>query len=228
MAFHCWRCVRLVAVGASLLLVACDQRAVVVDFAQPFPTQTPELSVFPARHRAVYTAADSTTSLCIGPRAVWRQQLRSIMLSRRQLDSLPQPLRADSTYRENGRLHYLRLMGRDSVRATWLESDTLFTLAGPDAGRLRRFRGCYYLNTPNEAGDGWWVQRLAIADRTLVWQTLGQDTLRLLALDPASVQNHRAKGVSSFRLVPAPGPQTRRVSRYAGLWETADEFARRR
>ena len=213
--------------GAGLLLAACDG-GVVVDFAAPFPAARADMPAFPARHQAVYTAADSTTSLCVGPRAVWQQELRHEMRSRRQLDSLPHRLSADSTYQESsGRRHYLRLVGADSVRDSWLECDTVFTLLGTNPGRLRRFQGQYYLSSPDETGN-WWVQRLEIAGPQLVWQTLGQDTLRLRALDAATVQRRREKNYTAFHLTPAPGPQMRRVGRYAGLWTTAGEFVRRR
>ena len=209
-----------------MLLAACEN-TVVVDFAEPFPRQAADMQVFPTQHRGVYTAVDSITSLCIGPTAVWQQELRRMMLSRHQIDSLHRRLTADSTYQDDqSRLHYLRLVSRDSVRDSWLECDTIFTLTGPDAGRLRRFQGRYYLNSP-EINGSWWVQRLKISGRQAVRQTLGQDTLRLLVLDTATVQRRRDKNISYFHLAPPPGPQTRRVSRYAGLWETAGEFVRR-
>ena len=211
----------------NLFITACDG-GVEVEFAQPFPTQGADMAVFPARHRAVYTATDSSKSLCIGATSVWRQELHSLMFSRHQLDSLHHRLMADSTYEENGGLHYLRLMSRDSVRDSGLWNDTIFNLAGNAAGKLRQFQGRYYLNTPDESGTKWFVQRLEVSGHHLIWQTLGADTLRLLALDTATVRHHREKGVSYYRLTPAPGPQTRRVDHYAGLWETAGDYVRRR
>ena len=213
--------------GAGLLLTACDEGPE-IRFAQPFPAQVADLAAFPARHRAVYTAPDSSKSICVGRTAVWQQELVSVMMSRRQLDSLHQHLRADSTYEAEGHLHYLRLIGQDSVRDSWLGIDTVFTLSGPNAGKLRRFQGRYYLNTPDDETDKWRVQRLEIDGRYLSWQTLGNDTLHLLALDPATVRYHRENGrLTSLQLTPAPGAQTRRVGRYAGLWETRGEYRRR-
>ena len=72
------------------------------------------------------------------------------------------------------------------------------------------------------------MQRLEITGRQLLWQTLGQDTLRLRALDAATVRRQPRFGAATFRLAPAAGQQMRRVGSYAGLWETADEFVRRR
>ena len=83
------------------------------------------------------------------------------------------------------------------------------------------------VNTPETDAGEWQVQRLTITGRRLLWQTLGQDTLRLLALDAATVRRQPRSGAATFRLAPAAGQQTRRVGSYAGLWETADEFARR-
>lgn len=224
-ASYLLRMVCLAALG--LMLTACED-GWVIDFAQPFPMQAADMAAFPARHRAVYTATDSGKSLCIGRTAVWRQELQKMMLGRRQLDSLHHRLSADSAYQdEHGRHHYLRLVGKDSVRDSWLWCDTIFTLAGPNAGRLRRFQGRYYLNIPDESAGQWLVQRLEISDPNLTWQTLGNDTTRLLALDPAMVRYHRNLGVSYFQLAPAPGPQTRHVGRYAGLWETQGEYKRR-
>ena len=183
---------------------------------------------FPVRHLGVYTAADSSTSLCIGPTAVWQQELRQWKLSRHRLDSLPCHFATDSTYQDAlGRLHHLHLVGTDSLRDTWLEQDTIFNLAGSRAGHLRKFQGRYYLNTPETDAGEWQVQRLTITGRRLLWQTLGQDTLRLLALDAATVRRQLRSGAATFRLAPAAGQQTRRVGSYAGLWETADEFTRR-
>lgn len=216
-------------VGVGLCLTACDE-GLEVRFEQPFPAQVADMAEFPGRHRAVYTAADSTRSLCVGRTAVWRQDLQTTMRSRQQLDSLHRPLRADTTYAEpDGTLHYLKLVGRDSVRDSYLRTDTLFTLAGPEAGRLRGYQGRYYLNTPNvDDHDKWNVQRLEIDGRRLRWESFTTDTLRLLVLDPATVRYHREHGrLTSFRLTPEPGAQTRRVGRYAGLWETKGEFNRR-
>ena len=216
------------AMGAGLLLTACDG-GVVVDFAAPFPAKGKAVQVFPARHRGVYTAVDSSKSLCVGPTAVWRQELEHQTRTRHQLDSLHLPLSADSTYREgNGRLHYLRLMGNGKVRDSWLRCDTIFSLVGADAGQLRRLQGRYYLSTCYRDEGTWQVQRLDISGRSLTWETLGQDTLRLKALDPASVRRKADKGVVYFHLTPEPGRQTRRIGRYDGLWQLVRTYQRRR
>lgn len=214
--------------AATLLLTSCDD-GLEIRFSQPFPAQLADLVAFPARHRAVYTASDSSKSLCIGRTAVWRQELQQVTLSRHQADSMAHHrLRADTTYEQDGHLHYVRLMGRDSVRDSWLWTDTVFTLMGTEPGRLRRFQGRYYLNTPDETGGKWTVQRLDIDGPRLSWQALGTDTLRLLALDPGTIHFQRENGrLTSIQLTPASGAQTRRVGRYAGLWVTKEEYRRR-
>lgn len=214
--------------AAALLLTACNDGAVVVDFVQPFPVQVANLVVFPARLQAEYVALDGRSSLSIGPRAVWQQQPRSWTMARQAFNSLPRRLPADSLYRdEDGLRHHLQLVGPDSVRDSWVACDTVFTLMGAHGGRLRRLQGRYYLNTPDPSTGIWQVQRLAIDGAKLTWQTFGTDTLRLRALDPTTVHYHRDKHVLYCELTPAPGSPTRRVGHYAGLWETAGEFARR-
>ncbi|HEX8503782.1 MAG TPA: hypothetical protein VF630_00315 [Hymenobacter sp.] len=184
---------------------------------------------FPTQQQGVYTAADTTQSLCVGRTAVWRQERLSMMLSRQQFDSLGMRLRSDSTYRsEEGDLHYLQLIDKDSVRDSWAWRDTIFSLTGTKAGLLRRFQGRYYLNTPNEPAESWHVQRLKIEGRQLVWQRLGQDTLRLRALSAAAVLRRQEQGVPPFQLKPDAGQQSRQVSHFDGLWKTLAEFTRRR
>jgi hypothetical protein len=226
---------------AGLSLTACDgekigmmERSYAVGFAQPFPEQAQDKAKFPARFQGIYNAADSRYALCIGPTAVWTRKQRREMYHAtwQQLDSLRLFLSVDdgdSTYQDlNGNRHHLRIVGRDSVRDSWQRLDTIFSLAGPTTGRLRRFQGRYYLSTRPQNADYWQVQRLEISGPHLVWQSLGQDTLRLRALDTASVHVGRADGFSLFRVQPAAGQQMRRVGDYAGLWETEGEFERRR
>ena len=209
---------------AGWLLAACDD-GLEVRFAEPFPAQAADLPAFPTRHQAVYTAADSTSSLCIGRTAVWQQELHRLTFVR---DSVHRGLRADTTYTENGQLHYLKLLEGGLVRDSWLAIDTVFSLRVPEAGKLRRFQGRYYLNQPATDADNWLVQRLEIDGQHLNWQKFSTDTLRLLTLDPVTVRYHRQHGaLTSLLLTPPSGAQTRRVGRYAGLWDTIEEYVRR-
>ncbi|GAA4055961.1 hypothetical protein GCM10022409_49060 [Hymenobacter glaciei] len=216
----------------ALLLGGCDdiqiERIWLVDFAQPFPATRSDLTAFPPRHQGVYTAADSTESLCIGPTTVWQQDLHSLLRSRRELAGKGKGLRADSTYQQEGVLHYLHRVGRDSVRDSWLECDTIFNCAKPETGRLRRFQGHYYLNTSFDSTNNWLVQRLEISGRHLVWQRLGNDTLRLGVLAPGTVRlDRRAGHPAFFRLAPGSAAEVRRIGRYEGLWEPVREYDRR-
>ena len=216
--------------AVGLLLTACDKNHEVA-FLDPFPAYSTNMAEFPARHRGVYTAADSARSLCIGRTAVWRQELQTQQWSLHQLDSLGYRLRADSTYLNDGTLHYLHRIGRDSVRDSWLWIDTVFNLTGAEEARLRRFQGRYYLSTylmaQTDTSVKWQVERLEISGRHLIWQSLGSDTLRLGVLAPGTVRYHRHNATSYFRLAPASKAEARRIGRYAGLWETKEEYDRR-
>ena len=215
---------------AGLLLTSCDG-GYEVAFREPFPQQAADVAQFPARHRGMYTAADPGLSLCIGRTAVWRQELQTMMDTQHRLDSLGHHLRADSTYLDRHTLHYLHRVGTDSVRDSWLWTDTIFSTVGPQAGHLRRFQGSYYLSTAEggqtDTTEKWQVQRLEIAGHHLRWQELGDDTLRLGALAPGTVRYHRRNGTSYFWLAPASAAESRRIARYEGLWKPAREYDRR-
>ena len=224
---------RLRALGlgiCSSLLLGCDG-GWTVSFAGPFPAQAANISEFSARHRGVYTAADSTSSLCIGRTAVWVQELETERHSRHEFDSLGYKMRADSTFLAGGRLHYLHRLGRDSVRDSWLRTDTVFRISSFGASQLRRFQGRYYLSTYEGTErhhiDMWDVVRLEVKGRHLLWQRLGNDTLRLRALAPATVRRTRYDDFTYFQIEPGTPAETRRVGRYAGLWETMGEYERR-
>lgn len=133
--------------AVGLLLTACDGGWEVV-FREPFPRQAADMAAFPARHQGVYTAADPGRSLCIGRTAVWRQELQTMTSSRHYFDSLGYHLRADSTYLDGHTPHYLQRVGADSVRDSWLWTDTIFSIIGLRPGHLRRFQGRYYLAPP--------------------------------------------------------------------------------
>lgn len=220
---------RVVGVSIGwLLLGSCadksTERIWLVDFAQPFPSMRADMAGFPPRYQGVYTAADSSKSLCIGRTAVWRQELNSLLVSRQELAAQNLRLLADSTYRQGGVLHYLRRIRADSIRDSWLECDTIFDCAKPEAGRLRRFQGWFYLNTPADSATKWQVERLEISGRHLRRQALGQDTLRIRALSPGTIHQY---GGMLYQLAPASVAEARRIGRYEGLWEPAQEYDRR-
>lgn len=211
-----------------LLLGNCSDKRIeriwLVNFAQPFPVMRRDMAEFPSRHQGVYTALDSSKSLCIGRTAVWRQELNSRLLGRQELSAQGHQLRVDSAYREGGVLHNLHWVGRDSVRDSWLECDTIFDCATTGTGRLRRFQGHYYLNVPTDTTGQWQVERLEISGRHLNWQHLGQDTLRLRVLSPGTIRHY---GSMLYQLAPASAGEARRIAHYEGLWESAREYDRR-
>ena len=217
--------------GAVALLTTACEGGWEVAFREPFPQQAADIAEFPARHRGVYTAADPGVSLCIGRTAVWRQELQTATGTRHYFDSLGYRLRADSTYLDRHTLHYLHRVGPDSLRDSWLWTDTIFSTVGERPGHLRRFQGRYYLSATEDAQtdttEKWQVQRLEIAGLHLRWQQLGTDTLRLGALAPGTVRYHRRNGISYFQLAPASAAEARRIGRYKGLWEPAREYDRR-
>ena len=223
---------RAIGLGVCCTLLAGCDGGWTVQFAGPFPAQAADMPEFPARHRGVYTAADSSSSVCIGRTAMWVQELETQQYSQHAFDSLGFRMRADSTYLAGGKLHYLHQLGRDSVRDSWLRTDTVFAIGSSfGAGHLRRLQGRYYLST--YAGtvahriDVWAVERLEINGHHLRWQQLGNDTLRLRALAPATVRRARYDDFTYFQIVPSSPAETRRLGRYEGLWETKEEYERR-
>jgi hypothetical protein len=216
----------------GLILTACDGSVEVVvretvRFAKPFPVQKTELAAFPTRYRGEY-AADSTTSFCVGAKAVWQQRRWNMILSNKQFDSLRVSMLANnSVWADKDRLYHWSKAGADSVRISWVQQDTVFTLAGTHAGQLRRFQNHYYLSTSAENTEGWEVERMEFAGGRLVWQALGQDTLRLSVLDTATVHRCPSSSSTCYFLTPSAGEETRRVSHYAGLWETIGTYERR-
>lgn len=202
-----------------------------VTFAQRFPAQRPDLPVFPPRLRGRFLALDSGRTLVISPTELIEGRREHRKYRRAEFEALAQrpPQVAQAPRGPANERPEVRALGRDSGRESWWNRDTIFSLGGAGGGRLRQFQGRYYLSRDVSTGPGhpsWLVQRLEIDGRRLSWQTLGQDTLRLRALDPASVRRRREAGACGYGLLPAPGPQTRRVGRYAGLWQTEGEFVR--
>lgn len=71
------------------------------------------------------------------------------------------------------------------------------------------------------------VQRLAVVDQRFFLQRFNPDSLRIQALDPATVRQRRANGNLIFTLDPSPGRATRQVDGYDGLWLSEEEYLRK-
>jgi hypothetical protein len=207
-------------------LAACDQASVEVDFAAPFPASATDLTGFAPRHWGHYVAtSDTSETLLVNNRALVRQQWQTWPVAVKQLDSLSLPHRAGPGLL-HGQRFQLRALAADSFQLSWQESDTVFALR--KGTQLRRYKGWYYLNFPDEATPGrWQVQRLAVAGKQLTWQTFNPDSLRLRALDTSAIRLRREPQHLFFTLQPQTGHATRQLNGYAGLWQVRGDYQRR-
>lgn len=82
-------------------------------------------------------------------------------------------------------------------------------------------------NKPNSDGATWTVQRMAVVDQQFFLQRFNPDSLRIQALDPATVRQRRVNGNLIFTLDPSPGRATRQVDGYDGLWLSEEEYLRK-
>ena len=214
------------ALGLSGLLAGCEPPVPEVEFARPFPANAPDLREFPADCQGQYAAtADAALCLSVGSQVLVRRRACRLTITAHQFDSLGLPPRAAQAWGPGGAHYQLQAVGADSVQLRWEERDTLAAL-GPRA-KLRRYRGWYYLSTAGAADSAaWTVQRLAVANRQFSLQSFNPDTLRIRALDAATVQLRRGHGHRLFILSPRSGRATRQVSGYAGLWLPAGEYQR--
>ncbi|MFD1468465.1 hypothetical protein ACFQ48_09530 [Hymenobacter caeli] len=153
------------------------------------------------------------------------QRAFSLLVTARQLDSMGLSPRADQGQGPSGVGYQVQAVGADSARLRWQEQDTLAAL-GPRT-KLRRYQRRYYLSTAGPADStAWTVQRRAAADGRFSLQGFNPDTLRIRALDPATVRLRRNQGTLYFTLDPRPGRATRQVHGYDGLWLPAGEYQR--
>ncbi len=215
----------LCALVLSGLLASCGPE-VEVNFAHPFPRNAPDLSGFPSRYQGLYVAAEDTgRTLLVGNRQVVQRRFHSRVATARQLDSLGLPPRSFQGRGLDGQRYDVQAMLRDSFRLRWEQRDTLVAL-GPGV-KLRRYRGWYYLSAPNSNGATWTVQRLAVVGQQFFLQRFNPDSLRIQALDPATVRQRRANGNLIFTLDPSPGRATWQVDGYDGLWLSEEEHLRK-
>jgi hypothetical protein len=196
---------------ACLALTACDGvDPVVVNFTQPFPANTPDLPGFLPRDRGQYTALNDTSkTVVVGEKVLISKCFDVIDVTGAQLDALRIPRRSGSGLGLAQRRYRLRLE----------TPDTLLNFTGPQAPRLRRYRGYYYMSTPSlQDSTKWTVRRLAVSKGRITQQLVNPDSLRMRALEPAIRQQRRARGQLVITLAPQSRRAIRQVSSYAGLW----------
>jgi hypothetical protein len=211
-----------------LALAACDDGAtrletagpVVVNFTQPFPAGSPDLPGFLPRDQGRYTAlGDTSKKVIVAANALLSRYFVRSDVAGAQLDSLRIPRRTGSGFRPMQLRYRVQALAADSFRLNLEMQDTLLAFTGAKAPRLRRYRGYYYTSAPSpQDSSKWTVRRLAVANGYIARQLFNPDSLRLRALDSATVRQQHAKG----QLVVTLAPQSRRaieqVSSYAGLW----------
>lgn len=217
----CYQFVGGLALAA--LATACEPPTVQVGFAQPFPVGTALARTFAPADQGQYLAAgDTGTSLLVGRCWLLERRFSTDTLRAAQLDSLGLPRRIGRGHDTQGQHYQLRALGANAFQVRWERRDTVASLLGSSRTQVRRYRGWYYLSTP-EAGQ-WQVARLGRVGGHLCLQYFNADSLRIRALQPQMVQLVRDGRQLLFTLRPQPGQQSRQVSRYAGLWLTAAEY----
>ena len=210
-----------------LALAACDNASqletsgpVVVNFTQPFPATAPDLPGFLPRDRGQYTALDDTSrAVLLGEEALIEKYVGTMVAAGAQLDSLRIPHRTGRGLSLAGLRYSVQTLSPDSFKLRVETLDTLLNFTGPQAPKLRYYQGYYYTSRPSrQDSTKWTVRRLAVINGHITQQLFNPDSLRVQALDPASVQRHRTHGQLVFTLSPQSRRAIGQVSSYAGLW----------
>ena len=140
-----------------LALAACDPATqlevagpVVVNFTQPFPASSPDLSGFMPRDQGRYIVpGDTNRIIVLGKNTLINNYFAVTDVAGAQLDSLHIPRHAGSGL-SAARLRYrVQTLAADSFRLRVEVQDTLLEFAGPQAPRLRYYRGYYYTSVPS-------------------------------------------------------------------------------
>ncbi len=195
---------------------------VTVRFAQPFPSDSPDLKAFSARDQGQYPdVVDSTRRLQVTRTALQNRQVFRGWMPRHEWGSLARA-QPDSMARflANPRLGFrLTAVTPDSVQLSYQEVSTILNLREPKHAHLRHYRGRYYLSQPApDDSTAWEVRRLTLSKGHFAWERFNPDSLRIRALAPTSVQLRRQAGRLFFTVNPADKKSTHQVHDYAGLW----------
>jgi hypothetical protein len=210
-----------------LALAACDEATrletagpVVVNFAQPFPTEAPDLPGFLPHNQGQYTTPGDTSSVFVlAEKALIHSYAGRAEVTGAELDSLRIPRRVGSGVSPKGQRYSVQRLATDSFRLRLAIQDTVLNFTSVKAPRLRYYKGHYYTSTPTwQDSTKWMVRRLAVANGRIKQQLFNPDSLRVRALDPATVQRRRANGQLVFTLAPQSRRAIGQVSSYAGLW----------
>jgi hypothetical protein len=211
-----------------LALTACDAQEppVVVNFAQPFPADAPDLPGFLPRHRGRYPVPSNIErTTTITAKAVLQDFYATGRYAGFVLDSLGIPRRRGRYLGPTGSYYEVQAIVADSFQVREESRDTLLSLTGPGNYKLRHYRGWYYFSTPTtDDSTKWDVQRVGVVAGEVVHQIFNPDSLRILALDPTTVQRHHSKGQLIITLAPKSRSATSQVTSYSGLWLTLDEY----
>jgi len=221
---------RYYLLGCVVALAACDATTqleiagpVVVSFAQPFPANVPDLPGFLPRDCKAYAVHPDSSQeflLCAKALLLMRESW-SDGYTGEWVDSMHLARRQGSTRTHDG-MRYSVLNVGPGGGSYWVHTeayDTLVSLRGPRAPRLRYRNGWYYLSTPAVLDSTkWTVRRLAVANGRITQQLFNPDSLRVRALDPATVQQRRAGAQLFITLSPQSRRAIGQVSSYGGLW----------
>jgi len=191
-----------------------------INFAQPFPVDTPDLPGFLPRDQGQYSVPGDTGSVFVlAEKALIHQYAGSAEVIGAALDSLRIPRRAGSGVSPRGQRYSVQRLATDSFRLRLAVQDTALDFTSVQAPRLRYYRGHYYTSTLSQLDSTkWTVRRMAVANGCIRQQLFNPDSLRVRALDPAMVQRQRANGQLVFTLAPQSHRAIGQVSSYAGLW----------
>ncbi len=210
-------CLALASCGAPDLETAGP---VVVSFDQPFPANAPDLPGFLPRDWGQYTTPGDTSNVfVVSAQALVGRSIGTAHVGGALLDSLGLPHRRWGGLAPDGLRYHVTPLAADSFQLQVQKLDTVLRLQPAQPLHLRHYRGYYYTSTPSRRDSTQWtVRRLSFAEGHITQQLFNPDSLRVRALDPATVRQRYAKGQLLITISPQSRRDVGQVSSYAGLW----------